>query len=360
MKKDDSWQDETATIKLSSLLDSITKLRQILINAPRPENLAKSTCSMPIADIVTAQELITSISQHARHLTSVITLHTKIDCLVAHLKQEETISCHKTPVPTHICSHIGGNNGTSTQATLHTTNTEAAEITPVHMYSDAAWTNCVKEHTDQPTKLITNALWPLPLSTTKTPISSQLKVHNHTSRPRIIVCFASDAPSPNEGMLPHQMRDAVNDALRNIPDAQIQCAEFTKAGHIALTPHISTSTSHILEHAELFKERIAHGCRVTVECDTKWYKVVIQGVPLPRPWLKAGSPLEIRRKLYEELVQWNPVLHTGVKIVCPMCQPGDIYARETVSILIAFTTHEAYEQVVQDGIAACGVHCRVS
>jgi hypothetical protein len=171
-KKDDSWHDETATVELSSLLNSITKLRQILINAPRPENLANSTCSIPIADIVIAQELITSISQRARHLTSVVTLHTKIDCLVAHLKQEETISCHTTPVLTHTCSHIDGNNGTSTQATLHTTNTEAAEITPVHMYSDAARTNCVKEHTDQPTKPITNALRPLPLSTTKTPISS--------------------------------------------------------------------------------------------------------------------------------------------------------------------------------------------
>jgi hypothetical protein len=120
-KKDNSQHDETATVELSSLLDSITKLRQILINAPRPENLAKSTCSMPIVDIVTAQELITSISQHARHLTSVITLHTKIDRLMAHLKQEETISCHKTPVLTHTCSHIDSNNGTSTQATLHTT-----------------------------------------------------------------------------------------------------------------------------------------------------------------------------------------------------------------------------------------------
>jgi len=197
-KKDNSQHDETATVELSSLLDSITKLRQILINAPRPENLAKSTCSMPIVDIVTAQELITSISQHARHLTSVITLHTKIDRLMAHLKQEETISCHKTPVLTHTCSHIDGNNGTSTQATLHTTNMEAAEITPVHMYSDAAQTNCVKEHTDQPTKPITNALWPLPLSTTKTSISSRLKVHNHTSCPHIIVHFTSDAPSPNK------------------------------------------------------------------------------------------------------------------------------------------------------------------
>ena len=76
--------------------------------------------------------------------------------------------------------------------------------------------------------------------------------------------------------------------------------------------------------------------------------------------LKAGSPSEIRRKLYEELVQWNPVLCTGVKRVCPMCQPDDVYAKETVSILITFTTSEAYEQVVQDGVAACGVHCRVS
>jgi hypothetical protein len=320
----------------STIPDSDDKhqlLRQLLYDVPLPKTPKATNCVFLLENLLKARSLIDLIldnNNNNRQPTPLESLCTKLDDLaaqVAELKESHAHTQTGPPFVTH--------DTTTTPITTPTTPRQSyaaatATKTPI---DNARSTSFVREPSQPAT--------PQPPQT--------LPIRNQNPK-RVIMRFTSDCPAVSERMTPRNLRDAVNEVL--LPARiQISGAEFTRAGHIALTPHTPCTTHQLLHHSDAFGPVIAHGRlmeEIVFEHDKAWYSVVIGGIQLRSPKCKSEE------WIWDEMLLWNETLHSGVKAVRLLCHPEELLEREKGSLLVSFEEKEDYEKVLRDGVFAYG------
>lgn len=314
-------------------------LRKLLYDIPLPKTAQATNCTFLLKNLLKARSLIDAIidTNNTQPITSLEPLCTKIEALTAQV--DELRKAHtQTRIP---------------PITNDTTHTK-----PQQSYAAAA---IAKAPTSTPTPVLTDIR---STSSDKPPTTEP-----HVSRPplvnrtrqskRIIMRFTSGHPAADERMTPLDLKYAVNEELSNAR-IQIIGAEYTRAGNIALTPCPPCTTDQLLNHCDTFGPAIAHGQSmddIIFEHDRAWFNLVVGGIKLPP--VRRNVEL-VGGQLWDEIVEWNAALRSGVKWARFLCREDDLMEKERGSLLISFETKEGYEKVLRDGVYAFGEYCKTA
>jgi hypothetical protein len=329
-----------ANLNTLNTLDNHTKLRllqQLLHDIPVPKT-ARASCSVPLKDLQNARVLIDAILQEDQQPSPFTALCAKLDDIatqVQELRKTEPLHTLRPPTPPHA-------EAKNHQTPHHAEQKTYAAATATYRNTPVSPTR--EQSKSEDAELPAKRAQPLPA---------------HTAQPkRVIMRFTNSIPTHPERMSPQDMRDAVNEAISRTY-VQISGAQFTQAGHIALTPQAPHTAEQLLRLSNIFGSHIAHGQPiewVVFELDKAWHSVVIGGVQSPR----GRTVLMVEETLQEEMLEWNPVLRKNVKSLRLLCRKDDIWEKERGSMLVSFEERGDFERAIQDGVYMFGEHCQAT
>jgi hypothetical protein len=349
----------TSSVTLDNT-DKCRLLRQLLYDISTPKTPKATTCIFPLKNLLKARALVDDILQDERCAIPVATLYTKLDEIAAQvgeLSKAQSLS----------------QRATQTQNVFdleppHTALDNAA-LNPVHV----PHRRDVKPRSYADAAAATAPTCPHELNTKNMSLEMNEGQHIATSRPpsttapsvtrdsnRIIMRFTTSSPTIEERLEPCELRNRVNEALTGT-HTQVSGAEFTQAGHIALTPHIPCTTSQLLQLSDIYGPHIAHNREmdeIVFEPDRPWHSAVIRGIEIPWPGIARGLDIEgVTDEMRDEMMQWNATLQNGIKRLRLLCHPDKLRAVNRMSLMVSFDTKEGYEKVIQEGVFMYGKHC---
>ena len=147
-----------------------------------------------------------------------------------------------------------------------------------------------------------------------------------------------DPPAVAERQSPRKMRDALNEVLqRREAGVGVQGVEYTRRGHIAITPQGLGTTAQLLRHAHVLQEALAFGREpeeVAFEEDDMWDRFVVGGIPteeVQRIWDDGVD----ENRVQIEIEQSHPALGRRIRMIKPLCQDEDVAKQEQIAFVIA-------------------------
>ena len=142
-----------------------------------------------------------------------------------------------------------------------------------------------------------------------------------------------------EQLGPCKLQNRVNEALTGT-HTQVSGAEFTQAGHIALTLHIPCTTSQLLQLSDIYSPHIAHNRemdKIVFKPDRQWHSAVIRGIENPWPGIAKGIDIEgATDEMQDEMMQWNVTLQNGIKRLWLLCHPDKLRVADRMSLMVSF------------------------
>jgi hypothetical protein len=321
--------------------DKCQSLRHLLYDVPLPKTSKATTCVISLEKLHQARSFIDSILMDPalKLAAPLTTLSAKINELSTQL--EDMKSHTRSP-------HVSTGISTSNTNDMHTTNRW-----PPRSFSAVAAMKVPLNN--RQTKAKQSRSDAKPQATAR---QSQVPPTYSSTSKRIIVQFTSGAPKPNERRSPTDLRDSVNEALIDT-HIQVVGVQFTRAGHIAITPRLPCTTDMLLQHSDIFGPCVAHKKPfddLAFEHNRSWYSLVVSA-PMPR---FRHTNEEVEEEMVREMQEWNMTRLNGIKGARILCRPEELWKKTRGSLLVSFEAFEEYQEAIREGIFIYGEQCKTA